>query len=356
MQRWAFLPTSAVFLAALVLGSCGQPGSPQPPSLELPKAADDVTATRKGDRVTIRWTTPSRFTDGHTIRHLGPTHICRVPGQSPAATCTVVGTLPAPPEAPRHKSISRLPMEYVDVLPSSLIQASPTADVMYGVEILNIHGRSVGVSTQVPISTAPALPPPAGFAATVGNDGITLQWQPIPAPSVQGISFAYQIERRGENGDFAPVGTVPIDQTTYLDQTFEWEKKFAYRILVLTESATKQVLVEGIESPAVTVFAHDVYPPAAPHDLQAVFSGPGQQFFIDLSWAPNLEPDLAGYNVYRHEEGASPVKINAQLVTAPSFRDEHVEPGKQYLYSVSAVDLRGNESARSAEAGESVPR
>ncbi len=32
-----------------------------------------------------------------------------------------------------------------------------------------------------------------------------------------------------------------------------------------------------------------------------------------------------------------------------------VAPGKTYLYSVSAVDARGNESPRSAEAREAVP-
>ena len=176
-------------------------------------------------------------------------------------------------------------------------------------------------------------------------------------PSEPGIAFAYQIERRGENGDFAPIGTVPINQSTYLDQTFEWEKKFDYRIVVVTQSADKsQTLVEGLDSPAISVFAHDVFPPAEPRDLQAVFSGPGQQPFIDLAWAPNMEPDLAGYNIFRHEEGGPLVKLNSQLVTAPSFRDANVAPGKTYLYSVSAVDTRGNESPRSTEARESVPQ
>jgi fibronectin type 3 domain-containing protein len=39
----------------------------------------------------------------------------------------------------------------------------------------------------------------------------------------------------------------------------------------------------------------------------------------------------------------------------PAFRDAQVVSGKNYFYSVSAVDLRGNESARSEETSESVP-
>ena len=88
--------------------------------------------------------------------------------------------------------------------------------------------------------------------------------------------------------------------------------------------------------------------------MQAVSSGVGQKPFVDLTWAPNTEADLAGYNVYRHEAGAQAQKINSDVVKAPSFRDEKVEAGHQYFYSVSAVDERGNESGRSEEASESV--
>lgn len=346
----------AVLGTAFLLASCGQPGSPQPPSLQLPRSVDSLSATRKGDQVTLRWLPPNRFTDGHTIRKIGPTHICRTPGTTPAATCTVVGTLPAPPEAPKRKPPTREAVEYQDTLPPSLVQTSPTGSVMYGVEVLNTHGRSVGVSTQIAISTAPALPPPTDLAATVGENGVTLHWHPVLAPAVSGVSFLYQLSRRGENADFAPIATVPIDQSEYVDQTFEWEKKSDYRIAVLTEKSGSSVLVEGNDSPTVNIFAHDIFPPAQPRELQAVFSGPGQKPFIDLSWAPNLEPDLAGYNVYRHEEGQPPARINPQLVTAPSFRDEHVEAGKTYTYSVSAIDLRQNESPKSAETSETVPQ
>jgi fibronectin type 3 domain-containing protein len=81
----------------------------------------------------------------------------------------------------------------------------------------------------------------------------------------------------------------------------------------------------------------------------------GQAPFIDLVWAPVTDADLAGYNVYRHEEGGPAARINAELLKTPAFRDSNVSSGKKYFYSVSAVDLRANESARSEEASERVP-
>jgi fibronectin type 3 domain-containing protein len=41
-------------------------------------------------------------------------------------------------------------------------------------------------------------------------------------------------------------------------------------------------------------------------------------------------------------------------VKTPSFRDDKVQMGHEYFYSVSAVDERGNESGRSEEANEAI--
>jgi fibronectin type 3 domain-containing protein len=124
---------------------------------------------------------------------------------------------------------------------------------------------------------------------------------------------------------------------------------------VVSEDGKPERLIEGGDSPEIKVFADDVFPPAVPSGLQAVFSGPGQAAFIDLIWAPVPDVDLDGYNVYRREEGSAARKINAAAVKSPAYRDADVVSGKRYFYSVSAVDVRGNESARSEEVGESVP-
>ena len=69
--------------------------------------------------------------------------------------------------------------------------------------------------------------------------------------------------------------------------------------------------------------------------------------------------DFAGYNVYRSEAnggaGEKTVKLNSELVKSPSYRDFAVASGKTYTYSVSAVDVHGNESQRSEPTSEPVP-
>ena len=49
------------------------------------------------------------------------------------------------------------------------------------------------------------------------------------------------------------------------------------------------------------------------------------------------------------------MKINQDLVKAPAFRDTNIAGGKKYFYSVSATDVRANESVPSQEASEAVP-
>jgi hypothetical protein len=339
----------------LLLASCGQPGSPIAPSLELPRAVEDLSATRKGDKVTLRWTPPNRFTDGRMVRQVGPTHICRSTSVTPPTTCTVAATMPPLPNEPKKRKVEHGAVEFEDSLPPALLQPAPTGFVNYGVEVLNTHGRAVGISNQIRISTAPAIAPPANLATRLSDAGVTLSWGAENFPSIPELSFVYQISRKGEAGEFAPIATVSRAQSNYTDTTVEWEKKSQYRVAVLTQSQDGKLLVEGDDSAPIEIFAHDVFPPAAPRELQAVFSGPGQQIFIDLSWTPGTEQDLAGYNVFRSEEGAAPQKLNSQLVTSPSFRDQQVVAGKTYVYAITAVDARGNESEKSSETSERVP-
>ncbi|MGA9811871.1 MAG: fibronectin type III domain-containing protein, partial [Terriglobales bacterium] len=244
-----------------------------------------------------------------------------------------------------------------------------TGTFTYAVSVQNESGRSAGLSNQVQVPSAPTLPPPDHFRAEVKNDGVLLSWDCPPAAASDAITYKLRIYRReqGKQSDTRvsdtslaecspaqPVSVVP----EFLDQTFEWEKHYDYRatlVTVVAEPGKPEVEVEGDDTPVVQVFAHDVFPPAVPAGLQAVFSGVGQAPFVDLVWSPDTEPDLAGYNIFRHEAGEQPAKLNSEPVNAPAFRDPNVQPGKKYFYSVSAVDERNNESPRSEEASEQVP-
>jgi hypothetical protein len=104
--------------------------------------------------------------------------------------------------------------------------------------------------------------------------------------------------------------------------------------------------VESREStPAIVIFEND--PPSAPTRLSAA---PGADH-IFLTWFPGPELDLAGYFVYR--DGSIVFRVGDP--DAPSFLDLDVVRGRDYVYTVTAVDLRGHESPHSEPVTARIP-
>ena len=354
----------------MLLSSCAQIAPPVPPSLELPKVVGDLKAVRKGDKVYLRWTQPAQTTDGESVDHLGKTQICRSFDGS-SAQCEKVGEV-SPAQNPKASTTNAKPsgreVNYTDTLPAELQQDAKKI-FSYSISAENESGRSAGLSNHVQIPAALTLPAPADFKAQPTADGIALGWSAVsPSPEFHG---SYRIYRQQEGSATSLVaGELPMDpaSTQFVDHGFEWGKTYSYRITVVTEVAggmhacgnppkdcASVFLVEGDDSPTVKVLANDVFPPAVPSGLQAVYSGEGQKPFIDLLWAPDTEGDMAGYNVYRREDGGTAARLNSEPVKTSAYRDSTVQPGTKYFYLITAVDLRGNESGRSEEASEQVP-
>ncbi len=362
-----------VLLGAVAgMAGCASIGPPEAPSLELPKPPTDLHAARKGDKVTLTWTIPARTTDRQRTRYLGKTNVCRSVAGALKQCGTPVGEAPPPADfeqTAKKASGKKLSATFTDSLPPALEQEHPTQFVTYAVEVLNKAGRGAGISNQVRVPLVPTLPPFTDFSARTTAAGVLISWMCPSAPEGRsGTQYLFRIDRRAESSaNETKVADVTATEcalgagranSSFIDQTFEWEKTYFYRgtVVSVIETAGKAAVeVEGDDTPEVKVFAHDVFPPAVPSGLQAVFSGPGQQPFVDLIWTPVPDADLDGYNVYRHEEGSAAVKINSELVKTPAFRDMKVVSGRTYSYSVSAVDQRGNESGRSEETSESVP-
>lgn len=252
--------------------------------------------------------------------------------------------------------VAKVQGNYVDLLPAEVLQNDPTAKLTYAISILNDRGRSAGLSNQVTVSAVRTLPPPSGFHASVTGEGVLVSWNPAADTSQESQHFC-RVYRAGNNGEAVIAGEVPISASSLRDKDFEWEQHYVYRAAIVTGQlgGDTTLQVEGDDTPEVAVFTQDVFPPAQPGGLQAVFTQAASQAFIDLVWTPNGEPDLAGYNVYRRSATGVAEKINSEVVNVPAYRDEQIVSGAQYYYSVTAVDMRGNESVRSDEAHERVP-
>lgn len=348
----------------LCLTGCATPGAPQPPSLNIPKPVRDLGAMRKGGVITLTWTNPTETTDGALLKKTGKVLLRRgfVTSESPApASTSPLGEVSlAPPLKDGTESTGAFRDSLANIQPPASANFA-----VYAVQAANNAARTSGVSNQVfvPLVPAPALP--KNIHVEVVPAGVKINFDPVPPPqngSTLAVRYTYRIMRRSEGSKQPVVVAEPAignEAMAVVDKGIEWEKKYEYWIIPITawqQDEKYKGEVEGEDAPVEAVFTKDIFPPAVPSGLQAVFSGVSQQSFIDLTWTPNTEPDLAGYNIYRRLEGQPAVKINSDLVKTPASRDSNVQPGATYFYSVSAADLRGNESARSQETSEIVPR
>jgi hypothetical protein len=340
---------------------CGAPAAPAPPSLNLPTPVANLSAVRIGDSVHLAWTMPTRTTDHLPLRHPVTTRICRAVDGGP---CTNAGTLSVAPGAAGA---------YTDALPSDLTN-SPDRLLRYEVSLQNHGGKSAGPSN--PAYSAAGSSPAAvtGLTGQVRQDGVLLSWKPVPAP---GRSILFRIERLQlttlppQESRSSPLATPAPSSTQTLvvrgrdgedpghaiDTSALFNQRYRYVVerVASVDYSGRSVEIQGPPSEAIEVATTDHFPPAVPQGLVAVADSAAGA--IDLSWTPDSDSDLAAYRVYRRDvQGGGPAQRVASVGVETSFRDTAVHPEHKYAYSVSAVDQSGNESKRSQEVEETLPR
>jgi hypothetical protein len=359
MKRKFLVCSLAVVLARSITG-CGAPGSPEPPSLNLPTPVSDLSAARTGNNVHLAWTNPKQTTDRMAIRPPVIAQICRAIDHDP---CTNIASFDVALEPAGA---------YTDTLPADLAR-SPERLLRYQV-ILQNHARKAAGPSNVAYSAAGNSPAAVtGLNAQVRQNGVLLSWAPFSDP---GRSLEIRIKRQQlslpatEETQRSPLApTTPpviqmlavhtrdgVDVGHALDTSALFNQRYRYTVtrVVTFSPGGKSVEIQGPANEPIEVATKDIFPPAVPQGLAAVADSSAGA--IDLSWYPDTEMDLSGYRVYRRDvPGGQPAAQIASLGVATSYRDSGVEGGHTYAYSVSAFDQSGNESKRSPEVTETLP-
>ena len=237
-------------------------------------------------------------------------------------------------------------------------------------------GVGVRLGSQMPQLCLPgeAPAPVAGLDAELRKDGVALHWTPgPPEPFPTQMRLARTLltpPAKSQTHGALPTPAEPAEQNLLvpetnvrggaLDNTIRFGESYAYRAqrIARVNVDGKMLELDGPLSPPVRINAENIFPPAVPTGLGAVFTpaengvGPA----IDLSWQPDTEADLAGYVVYRREGDGPWRRVSpAQPVVGPGFHDASVQVGRTYEYAVTAIGQNGRESSRSAPAEETAP-
>jgi len=344
---------TALGLALVFAAGCASPGSPQPPSLNLPRPVADLRAERVGDSVRLQWTMPAQTTDGRLLAGQKKVTLCR---RLAAGVCEQVKSFPEMPKAS---------VALEDTLPAAMLKGEPQL-LTYEVQVMNAAERSAGASNLALAASGPAPAVVSGLQASVTEPGVVLRWNraanagaeillrrgriqaaavPVAAPKKSANPFAPKSEPTEQMLRVRTDAGGTLDASAVFGEQYSYSAQRVKRLVLAGQS----VDVRSEPDDAVLVDVRDVFPPKPPQGLavaEPVRAANGS-YSVDLSWDANTEADLAGYVVYRQDLAAqTQLRVNAQLLQAPAFPDEGLQAGHSYVYSVSAVDQSGNESRR----------
>jgi len=324
----------ALAIAGLLLASgCGYIGPPKAPELHIPSAVQDLRAMEFGDKVLVQFTVPMLTTDAIVQTSLRGAELYAGP---------------APQNFNRDQwasTATRVPIAVT--APGAVEKEFPVDPAWFGhqiviaVRVIGDTGRFSDWSGFSILGVDPPLASPTAFQATASPAGVALRWT--------GSGPRYRVLRSMPDGpnetDHALVPAGESDTTEYVDTNAIFGTRYQYIVIAISGEQHQSLPSE----PAV-ITPTDIFPPAVPANVTAL---PRPQS-VDLAWTRNEEEDLQGYNVRRSVD-MGPFELIAPLLPTPAYGDRGLESGKQYRYTVTAVDMVGNESAQSAPVTVVVP-
>lgn len=345
-----------VFLVVTIAcASCGKVGAPVAPG-RLTERTSELSAVQRGATIQLSWPAPALVQDESSRYYIARVDIYRAterrdeePVLDPddyEATAQVVGFMDRAAIADQIKTLGHL--QFVDAVNPANTDALANTRLRYAIRYSNKRGQAATFSNSVAIEPAPGIAlPPTDLHLSDAQDAITISWAP-PAANVNGSSPAsivgYNVYRRLASRPLAgePINSEPLTGTSFTDTKFQYLVDYVYYVRALSQGANG--LIESADSEPISFTPVDRFPPAAP-DPVSLASANGT---ITLFWPSSPERDVAGYNVYRASSADAPaagwVKLNDQLLTTVTFRDDRVVIDQTYHYKVTAVDRFNNES------------
>jgi fibronectin type 3 domain-containing protein len=219
----------------------------------------------------------------------------------------------------------------------------------YRIRAVSARGGSSQQSEEVRVVPLLSLAAPKDVTAVAGDGQNMLSWDRVTTRS-DGSQYegfvGYNIYRGTDKGRYEdmPLNKEPIRTNTYKDTAVVNNKTYFY--IVRSVDSPALPWNESLDSAEVSATPRHTTPPERPKGLTVV-PGVGRIF---LTWNENKEKDLAGYYVYRSvKSGRDYERLTDKLLNRTTFSDVKVKPGVVYYYTVTAVDLSGNESPMSKE-------
>jgi fibronectin type 3 domain-containing protein len=333
-------------------------------------AISDLTAHQAGDGVQLTFTMPGRSITGDRLLSTPAIEVLRgaeKPDGSPdLKSLRVVDAIPG---ALAEKYFVGDKVQFTDPLTPEEMKAHEGKIAIYAVRTRLSQKRASANSNIVSLRLFPVPVRVPSVGARVTEPAIELTWPAVNRTSAGdplNRPVHYNIYRAELDSDLVDLANHDVSQLnlngklqllasqpkeSYSDKLFEFGKTYAY--IVRSVLDRDGAALESADSTPAIVTPRDTFPPAVPQAISAavVAGETDNALVVDLSWSINVEPDFAGYRVYRSEQPDTKGQLlTTELLPTPAYRDTSVQPARRYWYVVTAVDRAGNESAASPPA------
>ncbi len=345
-------------LGVSLLQACGNVGDPLPPLIQIPKPISDLSVLQLGKNVKLSWTLPKLNTDGSAATTLQRVEIYRLRSKSvthldPATFAHLATKWLVIDEVNFEAYREGEKLVLTDALTALNDQELFQSVFSYAIKALNGKKQDAGFSNFESVRIHPVPRPPERVRPSYAEDHIEVRWE-APLQNIDDSTLSDELRFHVYRSSISEARVrelltrTPISETSFKDQSMVLGKTYYYAVRCVV--STREGLVESSDSQEVEATNVDVYSPRVPQEITAISDGQ----FISLVWLPNTESDLAGYHVYRSGEERDFKPLTGKAITSASYFDESVEKGKTYHYRVTAIDVSGNESSHSKEAGDKI--
>ena len=227
----------------------------------------------------------------------------------------------------------------------TLVAADVGDTIKVKVTFTDDAGNEEALTSGATDAVAAADPPaePTGLSATVvSHDTVTITWDDPQDDSITGYVILRRDRAIHPTGTFVTLaGDTGSTDTTYTDETVEPDKEYVYRIKAINDRGQVSEMSHWrrTDTPSIPV-------PDKPTGLSAAVS----HDTVTLAWDDPQDDSITGYVILRRDREIHPVGTFVTITgdtgsaDTTTYTDDTVEPDKQYVYRIKAINEHGKVS------------
>jgi hypothetical protein len=330
-----------LLLIFLSFSYCGKKGPLVLEPERLPLAIPTLKLRQVGTQIELQWKFPALLSDKKSplqpaqIRSVAVYHLAKPFNPE---TFLKKGELLARPKTGELQLRSDGTSSYALPFKAKLLK-----DKEHAFALTYQYGRSHSALSPIEKITTRIPPEPVrDLKSTREGKVVVLKWSRPQADSEGQPLLAlagYTVYRRIEQGNisdaFKAINEKVVKGEYYEDPDTGADGDYEYQVSSLLNER-----IESAPSAVTRIKIQDTFPPDIPANLVA-FTAKDHVF---LTWEAVRDRDLDHYSVYRRLAKDEDFKLLDATVSDNFYRDRQVVRGQAYIYTVVAVDKKGNES------------